>query len=379
MNKILFIANNNLGNGLSGGDRIFLELVRIWQKNINLTIFGSLETKNLLDRYQINCNFILSDNQSYSFCFHHILRTIKACVYIIKNSKQFLTYNYVYSVSDFLPDSFPAFLIKLINPKIKWIAGFFLFAPNPFSKNNPYRLSHQYLKGFFYYLEQIPCYFLIKYFADIVYVTSKPDTLKFKQKTIIIRGGVPDNYIHYRKHKKIYQAIFIGRFHPQKGVLLLIDIWKKVIKKIPSAKLVIIGEGDLREKIISKIKVSNLTRNILMYGFLDGNQKLKLISQSQIVVHPATYDSGGMAAAEAMSLGLPGVSFNLESLKTYYPQGFLKTQCFSKLKFANNIVKLLNNPHLYQKKSIEAITLIKNHWLWSKQAKNIYEATFSQG
>ena len=43
-----------------------------------------------------------------------------------------------------------------------------------------------------------------------------------------------------------------------------------------------------------------------------------------MVVHPAIFDSGGMAAAEAMAWGLPGVSFDLPALKTYYPQGMIK-------------------------------------------------------
>jgi glycosyltransferase involved in cell wall biosynthesis len=50
-----------------------------------------------------------------------------------------------------------------------------------------------------------------------------------------------------------------------------------------------------------------------------------------------------MAAWEAMACGLPGVSFDLPALRTYYPKGMLKTPCYDLKAFAENILKLLND------------------------------------
>jgi len=61
-----------------------------------------------------------------------------------------------------------------------------------------------------------------------------------------------------------------------------------------------------------------------------------------------------MAAAEAMAWGLPGVSFDLEALKTYYPKGMVKTPCFANNKFAQNIIDLLTNQKTYRQYSQEA-------------------------
>jgi glycosyltransferase involved in cell wall biosynthesis len=78
-----------------------------------------------------------------------------------------------------------------------------------------------------------------------------------------------------------------------------------------------------------------------------------------------------MAAAQAMAWGLPGVSFDLESLKTYYPKGMLKSKINNTQDFADNIIKLLNNPDLYRKTSQEALNLIKKHWTWEKRTQHI--------
>ena len=102
-----------------------------------------------------------------------------------------------------------------------------------------------------------------------------------------------------------------------------------------------------------------------------------MFKQSKIVLHPATYDSGGMAAAEAMAWGLPGVGFDLESLKTYYPKGMLKTKCFDNNEFAENIEEMLTNPVTYKKLKDEALDLINTEWEWTARSKIIFDQIFS--
>ena len=107
-------------------------------------------------------------------------------------------------------------------------------------------------------------------------------------------------------------------------------------------------------------------------GFLDGPKKFEVFKQCRIVVHPATFDSGGMAASEAMAWGLPGVSFDLEALKTYYPKGMIKTSCFDTGEFAENILSLLSNPSQYKAMSLEALQLAHEEWEWNDRAKEIF-------
>jgi len=170
---------------------------------------------------------------------------------------------------------------------------------------------------------------------------------------------------------KIYSACFVGRFHPQKGVLALIDIWKEVVRKVPGAKLAMIGNGPLEDEVRKKIEENGLSNNIVLFGFLDGEDKFKIFKQSKIVVHPATFDSGGMAAAEAMAWGLPAVGFDLEALKTYYSRGMDKAPIGDYLAFANAILKLLNNNEYYVQKGKEARDYIVQEWDWNKRAHEI--------
>ncbi len=350
---------------------------------------GSQESKRLLDKHHLTkIKFIKTDNLNQNsnlsvinLFIHTFRRTFLGIYKIIQNYQLIRSFSYCYTISDFYPDFVIGFIYKIFNPKGIWISGHYLFVPKPTEKNSPYQAEK--IKGWLYYLSQQLTQYIANTFADIIYVTSKPDTSHFpNKKVVVIQGGVNtkigNNYLISKKQiLKIYDGLFFGRLHPQKGVLELIDIWKLLCQKIPQAKLAIIGDGMLLNQLKSKIIKNNLSQNITLFGFQTGKQKYKIIKQSKIILHPAIYDSGGMAAAEAMSFGLPGVSFNLPALKSYYPQGMVKTPTFDKQAFADNIYLLLTDSHYYKQTSKQAINLINRHWDWGKQALDIYEKTFN--
>jgi len=389
--KLLIIANNNFGTSQSGGDTIFLEFIKNWQSKLDITVFGSQETQNLLKRYKLTPSFIKTDNlnprhqpTAVNIIFHNLRRCLKGLTTYLLNYKLISSFSHCYTASDFPPDFFIGLVNKILHPKTIWLSGQYLFAPHPRHKNSPYK--NQPLKGWLYYLYQKISLPLSRKFADIILVTSHPDVSKFpNKKTIIVQGGVDitqsqrylksSNIIPINNRK--YDAVYLGRLHPQKGVLELIDIWQIVTKSLPNAKLAIIGDGQLEPPIKSKIKKLKLQKKIQLLGFLTGQQKYAVFKNSKIVVHPATYDSGGMSAAEAMAWGLPGVSFDLESLKTYYPQGIIKSPLSNKQQFAQNIIKLLTNHLLYKKLSSQALKLIQNTWDWQKRSEIIYQQIFN--
>lgn len=300
--------------------------------------------------------------------------------------------DYIVTQTDFLPDVTVGILVKVRNPRVTWVASYFLEAPKPWRKNSPYRGGRR-LFGFFYWLFQRPSFWLIRKYADFVLVTSQPDVEKFpnikrdRSRVIVVKGGVDlDESEKYwlgsgaiPVGNRKYDACFVGRFHPQKGVLELVDVWSLVCRRRPSAKLAVIGLGSLEEEMKRRIKAYDLGRNVDLLGYLTGEPKFDVFKQSKVILHPATYDSGGMAAAEAMAWGLPGVSFDLESLKTYYPQGMLKTPCFDLQKFANNILRLLEDRELYERLSQEAHELIVRDWDWNKRAAAIVKKITGEG
>lgn len=391
MNKLATIhifALAALGKGLSGGDRIFIEFARRWSKKISVNIYVWEEGLAMCKREYLKGSYLkiklikVGNFSKLGFIFTYFYR-------ILIGLKLGLTLKIhegdcIYSASEFWMDSLPAFLLKLRNRKLKWIAAWFQTAPNPFKGFSEGKRKKLYrLNAFLYWFMQQPIKPLISRFADFILVNNKLERKQFPEPTkqgkiIVVRGAVNTEAIskYLKVHKtskfKKYLAVFQGRFHPQKGVVELIDIWKLVTQKIPSAKLAMIGDGPLMEAVKRRIEKLYLKNNIDLFGYLhDGDKKYSIFQSSKIVVHPSFYDSGGMAAAEAMAFGLPAVGFNLKSYSTYYPEGMIKVTVGDLKVFAKKILELNEDENLYNQLGQNAKEWIYSHFSWNKRANDI--------
>lgn len=387
-NKIYIIALAAHGEGISGGDRIFIEFSKNWSKKYPVTIYLWEEGYRMLKRQQVvsakgkvqsaKLKIQISQMKPWSklgFTVNYFARIVEGIrlglITKLENSKETI----VYSASEFWMDSLPAFILKLRYNKIKWAAAWYQTAPNP-------------LKGFSgslpYFLIQLPIKPLIDRFADFVLVNNDLEKKVFKrlkkdEKVIVVLGAIDlKNLKRWQKvlskKEKIYDAVFQGRFHPQKGVLELLDIWKRVVDKKRDARLVMIGDGPLMERVKGKVKREKLEKNIILTGYLfDGEEKYKIFAQSKIVVHPAIFDSGGMASYEAMAFSLPCVGFNLPSYKYYYPKGMIKVDLGDVQAFADQILRILSNDRLYQKLKKEALNLVTHKHSWDFRSRQVIE------
>jgi glycosyltransferase involved in cell wall biosynthesis len=101
-------------------------------------------------------------------------------------------------------------------------------------------------------------------------------------------------------------AIAVGRYTDQKGFDLLIKIWKIVEKKHPDWYLNIYGSGnkEIYEEIALNLKVKNISFNSPIDNIYEKYQK------SSIFLLSSRYEGFALVLAEAMSCGLPVISFD---------------------------------------------------------------------
>jgi len=388
--KIYIFALAAHGQGISGGDRIFIEFARRWSKYTEVNIWVCHEGYQLCQRQKLsakNLNYFVSNFRSLrnlGFFINYLSRILKGIWIGLTINLDNPSETIVYSASEFWMDSLPAWVLKLRFSKIKWVAAWYQTAPKPWLGFSEGRRENKYkFKAFFYWLAQLPIKPLIANFADYVLVNNIIEKKQFnrldtKKRAIVVLGAVDlqaiENFkLTHKKVEKKYDAVFQGRFHPQKGVLELIDIWKLVVNKEKNAKLIMVGDGPLMKDIQSKIKYLGLSQNIILTGYLfDGPEKYTIFSQSKLVLHPSFYDSGGMAAAEGMAFGIPCIGFDLNSYKSYYPQGMIKATIGNLEEFANIITSLLNDHVSRGRIGAEGMQMIKKNWSWDKRAEEIF-------
>jgi len=286
----------------------------------------------------------------------------------------------VYSVTPFWPDVFPGFFLRKRVRDSRWLVAMSMYAPPPLRGWRVYGGSGYLpeMRALALFLNQVVAYPLVKRRADGIYVNNELDRERavrdgfVPERVEVIGMGVDSSLTRSvpEPSEKTYDAVFIGRLHPQKGVLELVDIWKAYCELRPGAKLAVIGNGPLEEKVREKVRKYGLEREIELKGFMDGVEKATVLKSSRVAVHPSLYDSGGMAALEAMSCGLPGVSFDLPDLAVYYPQGMIKTPCYDTRAFARNIERLVRDEDLYRRLQVEALEWA-SRWDWDGVARRL--------
>ncbi|MCB9801450.1 MAG: glycosyltransferase, partial [Pseudomonadales bacterium] len=101
-----------------------------------------------------------------------------------------------------------------------------------------------------------------------------------------------------------------SRLENGKGQDILLRAFKDVIKKVPGAKLHIIGEGDFLEELQQLVEELKLEKTV---SFLGRVQSVREHMQAaQLVVFPSlwTLEGFGLVTIEAMALAKPVVAFN---------------------------------------------------------------------
>ncbi len=383
--KIYIFALAASGNGISGSDRIFIEFAREWSIKHQVIIYLWEDGYRMCKRQALNGRITYEvvniNSWKFGFLINYLIRIIKGIkigLTLKINDPQAVL---IYSASEFWMDSIPAFLLKVRYPKIKWVAAWYQTAPNPLRdfiqdfKSMRYRLS-----AFVYWIIQFSIKPIIGRFSDYILVNNREEkkafgALKSSKKILVILGAVNIEECNKWRKKirslpKIYDAVFQGRFHPQKGVLGLLHIWNDLLKIRKDARLALIGDGPLMNEIKYFIHNNKLDDNIKLFGYLfDGREKYKVFMQSKIVVHPSVFDSGGMASMEAMAFGLPAIGFGLPAYKDYYPQGMLKVREGDREGFSKALLKLLSDNNLYKIYSKQASELMTRRNSWKYRAR----------
>jgi len=105
--------------------------------------------------------------------------------------------------------------------------------------------------------------------------------------------------------------VAMGRLEKQKGFDLLIEAFAQIAGKHPDWRLKILGEGSQRKSLTDQIHALGLEPSVELCGWVESPKTW--IHKSEIFVLSSRYEGFPNALLEAMSAGVPVVSFACES------------------------------------------------------------------
>ena len=142
---------------------------------------------------------------------------------------------------------------------------------------------------------------------DKIRIINSGETKKF-----ILDLGVSENkliyipafYVNFEifKARKIKrnpaQFVYSGRFETNKNIFALLDAFKKISAKFPDAKLKMIGDGTL----LNKVKKMTKNLNVEILGWLAKHEDLaKIYCESAALIMPSFSEGGPRVTLEAMA------------------------------------------------------------------------------
>ena len=201
----------------------------------------------------------------------------------------------------------------------------------------------------------------------------------YNRKTVYIPNGVSKPVIRPAKEirdrwglEKDSYILYLGRIVPEKGLLYLIEAWKRVQT---SKKLVIAGGSSDTEDFFNEVK-SKASESVIFTGFQQGRVLEELFSNAYVYTLPSDLEGMPLSLLEAMSYGNCCVTSDIpECAEVISNKGILfKKGNIESL--TDTLQKVLDNPEVVDSYKNQASDYICQRYNWDtvvKRTLEIYE------
>ena len=161
----------------------------------------------------------------------------------------------------------------------------------------------------------------IKYIADYFFGCSKEANIWLFGKKVanserceVLNNGIDVEKFKFnnQSRKNIRQLLdvkddeiligHVGRFCTAKNHEFLIEVFEEYLKKDPKAKLILIGNGELKEEIKKKVGLLNIEKKVIFQEEIENVQDY--YSAMDLFLFPSIYEGLGIALIEAQTSGL---------------------------------------------------------------------------
>lgn len=102
-----------------------------------------------------------------------------------------------------------------------------------------------------------------------------------------------------------FVVLYVARFQAFKNHAMLVEAFRLIRERYPSARLVLVGSGPLRERIQQQAERAGIAGKVLFLGEVPFNELPAVYAAADLKVVTSDYESFCFAAIEAMSAGLP--------------------------------------------------------------------------
>lgn len=194
---------------------------------------------------------------------------------------------------------------------------------------------------------------------------------RIQRKTSIIVNPVNDGVFDLPNNiKKKDVIVSVGRLDPQKNQRMMISAFARVAYKYPTWRLVIYGEGPIRQELEALVAERNLSGRVLLPGRTE--DVFRRMKEAKVFCLSSNYEGMSNALIEAICLGMPIVTTLVSGVKELIKDGQngIVTSVGNEKEFAMALDRLIGDEALqaeFANESIKQVHLferenIVNQW-----------------
>lgn len=163
--------------------------------------------------------------------------------------------------------------------------------------------------------------------------------------------------------------VFLGRFKSTKRPEDAIEVFKVVRRRIPDARLRMIGRGPEEEKL--KDMASGLD-GVMFQGYVSEDEKMALLRRSHVLFVPSVREGFGINVIEAAAAGMPAVGYDVHGIRDAILDNKTGYLVHSVDEAALKIVALLSPQRLYERMSSACIEHSRE-FVWSRRVSEFWK------
>lgn len=139
--------------------------------------------------------------------------------------------------------------------------------------------------------------------------------------------------------EKIYDVVWTGRVHAQKGIDDLLATLKHLSGAIPNFKALLIGR--VKGRLESRIHELGLTGCVEFSGYVSEDEKFRLLKCSRLFLMPSHYESWGIVIGEALACGVPVIGYRLDCYPAVFGELVVYVEPFDLTEFKKESSRLV--------------------------------------
>lgn len=150
--------------------------------------------------------------------------------------------------------------------------------------------------------------------------------------TAVIHGAVDTTRFHLDVESRLARAEFgiktttpvigmVARFQPHRRHDLLLKAFEGILKRLPTARLLLVGRGEHQPVLERLVKESGFENRVIFAGYRDHDLPQMYAAMDVAVLLASGSDGSCRAALEAMAIGRPVVGFLVGALPETIVEG----------------------------------------------------------